>query len=248
MKRSTLVLHRYLSSSDFDIMQVARNLGWRTVQLDRANEHGWDALPTSDVLRYYGNTSHRSFSRRSLPIRFNEIDPSILSSIPWATHREITLMGLLDLRQPLLEPLFVKPVQGKWFKSKVYCEGEPVEASPVQMSTDDLRDRLIYTCAPVRFGEEVRCWCLDGEVLTSRLRRLGEKKGERAPVADLVREVYERCPTLPRAVVMDVSLLPDNQTWAIVEFNRPWAASLSGCDPEKCFQCLVASQQDLVPA
>lgn len=47
---------------------------------------------------------------------------------------------------------------------------------------------------------------------------------------------------LPPGVVIDFGQLPDG-TWAVIEFNEAWASGLYYCDPEKCFDVIVASQQ-----
>lgn len=235
----TLALHHHLSTSDRSIARVATARGWTVVQLPRGDASDW--RPGEAMLRHYGNTSRRTFSRRSLPIAFHEIDVAVLASVPWATHRMVALMGIADLELPLAAPTFVKPVQGKWFRSRVYEAGEVVEPTPEQLSSRDPRDRLIYTAAPVRFGAEVRCWCLDGAVLTSSTYRGPDHSVDLSPIIPLVAALYTRCPTLPRAAVLDFGA-QDDGTWSLIEINKPWASDLYRADPSRCFDCVVASQ------
>lgn len=244
-----LILHERHTPDDADIWRVAVRRKWVT---ERVNRYSVAArLSGHSVVRYYGNVLHLSMIADQLPITFHDIDPAVLATVPWATHRDIALMRFGELPQPMTGRAFVKPVHVKWFEAKVYNPGDTVTGAP---EIDD----LIYVQSVTEFIDEVRCFCLDGVILTASLYRINRVVWDQSgideslinyddriastPIPGYVADLYSRA-KLPRALVIDFGRHLDG-SWSLIEFNEPWASGLYFCDPERCFDCIVESQTD----
>lgn len=249
MSQPLLVLHERHTADDADIWRVAVRRGWTAERVNHSNIA--QRLEGHSHVRYFGNTLHVSMICNQLPIRFHDIDLTSLASLRWATKRHIALLRYGDLLQPIAAPLFVKPAHTKWFEAKVYQPGEMIQGTP-------LIDDWIYTSDPVVYLDEVRCFCLDGKVLTCSLYRINRVAWDQSgvpedqinfdtrvadtPIPEMVTRIYAEG-KVPRAVVADFGRHPDG-TWSLVEFNEPWASGLYLSDPAKCFDCIVESQED----
>ncbi len=244
-----LVLHERHTAEDADIWRVAVRRGWTSERVNRFNVR--DRLAGHPFIRYYGNLLHLDQIGHELPIQFHQLDLAALTTLEWATKRHITLLRFGDLPQPLTAPLFIKPACVKWFEARVYQPGEFPQGTP------QIHD-WTYTSDPVEYLDEVRCFCLDGVVLTSSLYRINrvvwdlsgvpedqinfDSRVADTPIPGYVRRIYAEG-KVPRAVVADFGRHPDG-SWSLIEFNEPWASGLYLCDPEGCFDCIVASQTD----
>ena len=242
-----LLLHERYTPDDTDIWRVGVRRGWIT---ERVNRYSLKArLEGHTVVRYYGNLLHLDQIGDQLPITFYNTGLDILPSLRWVTKRSIGLMRFGELEQPLKQPTFVKPAYVKWFESKVYQPGETITGTP------EIND-WIYTSDPVDYVDEVRCFCVFGRVLTSSLYRINRVVWDRSgldedkinfdervndtPIPEYVNNIYKST-RAARALVADFGRHPDG-SWSLIEFNEPWASGLYFCNPDACFDCIVASQ------
>lgn len=236
MKR--LLLHFRADCNTNDIWRAAIRSGWST---DRIHEIVEPSLQGATHARYYGNTLHASRIEDKLPFTFLPLDLTVLAQTP-LTKRRVELIRLANLNV-IDEPLFVKPAQEKWFPARVYQPGE----MPTQDS-GSLPNDLIYLQQPVDMINEVRCFCLDGKILTASYYRIGHEycpvgidDVDRPKVLDEM--VAELAPLYPRGVVLDFAYLSTKE-WAFLEPNEAWASGLYGCNPERCLDVIEASQVD----
>jgi hypothetical protein len=244
-----LLLHERHSPDDADIWRVAVRRGWITERVNRYNVAA--RLPGHEIVRYYGNLLHLDQIGALIPITFHQFELSILADLKPFTKRDICLMKFGELVLPLKKPTFIKPACVKWFEAKVYQPGE------IPMGAPEIND-YIYTSTPVDYLDEVRCFCVDGKVLTSSLYRINRVVWDRSgldedkinfddrvndtPIPQYLEEIYKAA-KLPRAIVADFGRHPDG-SWSLIEFNEPWASGLYFCSPDKCFDCIVASQDN----
>jgi ATP-grasp domain-containing protein len=248
MTKPLLLLHNRHTPDDSDIWRVAVRRGWNTA---RVTEHTVKAaMEGHDHIRYYGNTLHAKMIEDQLPIGFLPIDYSSLARIDLYTRRKVGYTTFDQIVQPITHDTFIKPARDKWFEARVYKAGETIAGVP--WSTDE-----VYISDVMSFANEARCFVLNGQIMTAALYRIdGVPYGE----TDLSPEdcnmdeaikntilpqwAAEICAMgdLPPGVVIDFGQLSDG-TWAVIEFNEAWASGLYYCDPEKCFDVIVASQQ-----
>jgi len=248
MTKPLMLLHNRHSPDDSDIWRVAIRRGWdteRTSEIDVVRH-----MEGHDFVRYYGNTLHGAIIEKYLPFRFGHIDAAHLMNLPFHTKRNVTLLPFKDIKQPLQWDAFVKPAREKYFEAKVWHKGETISGSA--LGNDEA-----YVSDIVKYLDEVRCFVLDGEVLTASLYRINtvsyqeidepesanfDDRLDDTPIRLYVREICAKV-KLPRGVVLDFGRTADNG-WSLIEFNEAWASGLYYCDPDKCFDVIVASQED----
>lgn len=245
-----MLLHNRHTPDDADIWRVAIRRGWATV---RTNEYYVERdMEGYDFIRYYGNTLHGAMIEQYLPFRFSPINPIYLASLSEFTKRRIELKSFAQIIQPIEQDAFLKPAREKWFEAKIWHRGETITGGA--QGNDEC-----YVSDIIPFLDEVRCFVLDGEVMTSSLYRINtvsyqevevpeasnfDSRLHETPIREYVREIYEKV-ELPRGTVIDFGRTVNND-WSLIEFNEAWACGLYYCDPEKCFDVIVASQEDKV--
>jgi hypothetical protein len=182
--------------------------------------------------------------------KFSPIDYSILAKISnYYTGRHVFYTAFKDIKQPVERDTFIKPARDKFFEARVYKTGETIEGAPQG-------DDAVYLSDVVRFVDEVRCFVLYGHIITSSLYRINgvsyqevDKDPSEINFDDQLKDTMlptwakEICNAyqLPKGVVIDFGRFADG-SWGVIEFNEAWASGLYYCDPEKCFDVIVASQ------
>lgn len=176
-----------------------------------------------------------------MPIRFAEIDIKNLVNLPIEyTKRKIELLKARDVVRPLTQAAFYKCPGIKWIESRVYDVGQSFECKP---------DDWIYKQEPIELTREVRCFVLDGEIVTASYYRNTNKEFEPhefinipQDLRDLARNVFNAA-KWPHGVVFDFGILEKTREWLFIEANEAWASGLYDCDPDKCFDVICASQE-----
>lgn len=244
MKR--LLLHYRADVNTNDIWKAAITNGWST---DRVHDYRVaDACKGADKVRYYGNTLHGTRIADQLPFDFLPLDLTVLAKTP-LTKRTVVLTTFDILNEPdqltimRSVPCFIKPAQEKWFPARVYQPGEMPAPEGGTLPSD-----LIYLQSPLDMVNEVRCFCLDGKILTASYYRVGHEycplgidDVDRPKALDEM--VAELAPLYPRGVVLDFAYTSD-RGWLYLEPNEAWASGLYGCDPARCLEVIEASQLD----
>jgi hypothetical protein len=236
--KSLLLLHYRADCNTNDIWRAAIRSGWST---ERVADQIGGACDGAAKVRYYGNTLHASRIADQLPIRFLPLDLTVLAKTP-LTKRRVELMRLSEVPKVRDGDYFIKPAQEKWFPARIY---EPSEIVAPEGGT--LADDLVYVQQRVDMINEVRCFCLDGKILTASYYRIGH---EYCPVGidDVDRPkaldemVAELAPHYPRGVVLDFAYTSMRE-WVFIEPNECWASGIYGCDPFRCLEVIEASQE-----
>lgn len=258
MKNLLLMDERVASPDNADIWRTAIRRGWTVERTNpfKIKEHIGD----HKFVRYYGNTLHAKMIEGLLPLKLSPIDYSILPSLQEYTKRFISFVSFKRLIQPIEHTLFIKPARDKWFEAKVYHPGNTISGSP--MDGDE-----IYISEVVKFINEVRCFVVDGEVLTSSLYRINTEVWDRVTedpekinfdgrikdtdIPRMVKEIHSKYKNqLPRGVVMDFGTIesscrPAADEYSLVEFNEAWSCGLYYTNYDKAFDCIIASQENL---
>ncbi|MFD3746392.1 ATP-grasp domain-containing protein [Nocardia sp. NPDC058633] len=139
-------------------------------------------------------------------------------------------------------PVFVKPADGrKGFAGQLYQAGAGL---PSHDACPD--DTPVYIAEPVTWQVEVRCFVLDGRVLTCSpyLREGSYTNGDLVadPRGAIRRRDMRRAiacrGTRPTGQVIDVGLI-EGRGWAVVEANSAFGAGVYGCDPERVLEVLA---------
>lgn len=248
MKKLMLLDERY-SRDGSDIWREAIRRGWNTERVNQFNVE--ERMKGFDFIRYYGNTLHATQIRDKLSFELSIINPYMLTRIPEITKRKIECFEYWLLKQPLEKRCFIKPAHEKFFEARIYEIGESINGSA-------LDNDFIYVSETMDFIDEVRCFVLNGDVLTSSLYRINkisyqdvdlapeqinfDDKIKDTSIEKYVKDIYKKC-DLPAGVVMDFGLL-NNSDWALIEFNEAWASGLYYCNPEKCFDVIVNSEKE----
>lgn len=266
MANNLLVLPSEHTKEDQAIWREAIRRGWKTLRLDPNKP---EKIEGYDMVRYYGNVLHKTRVEKLLPIKFHPISPTLLSDldISW-TGREIKSMEFGELPKPLDKDTFIKCVDIKWLEARVYKAGEKPSSQWQGMQDHD----KILVQEPVSFIDEVRCFVLDREILTMSYYRKNKEfcpenialtpfediKDDAEPVwvrmlVDMLMAPHMYPLTkLPNGVVLDFGRLGYFDSgklgvgrWALIEANEAWASGLYDCDPEKVFDTIIASQEDI---
>lgn len=231
-----MLLHYNCDCNTNDIWRAAIRRKWETERVhDKSNVKD---IVKNRHSRYYGNVLQSNL--KDFPFKFYPIDLNVLAKTP-LTKRKIALARFGDL-SPFNRPMFIKPAQEKWFAARVYQAGE------LPAAEGSKPDDFVYVQEPVKMINEVRCFCLNGEILTASYYRIGHEycplgldEVDRPAVLDEMAK--ELSPMYPNGVVLDFAY--DGSQWMFIEPNEAWASGLYGCCPDKCLDVIVASQYDV---
>jgi hypothetical protein len=161
--------------------------------------------------------------------------------------RRIELTTLERCRQGLF-PVFVKPPNEKSFTAQVV-------ATPEELPSDYDSSTPVLTSEPVRWGVEIRCFCLDGEVRTSspylRGGELSQLDGFSASDSELAdatqlaeRVLSDSRVSTPRAIVLDIGFM-NEERWTVIEANAAWGSGIYGCDPSEVLNVVQHATEKL---
>lgn len=195
-----------------------------------------------EKVRYYGNVLHASQVADRLPLTFTPIDSGVLPALNHLTKRRIQRVRRASITAPFEQDTFVKSDGIKWIESRVYKTGESLTAGAMD-------DDWLYVQEVVKFVNEVRCFVLGRNIVTSSYYRIdGEFKpvwcGTNAfPFLQWMTDEATRFNAFPEGVVLDYGQLESGE-WALIEANEAWASGLYYCDPELAFNVIEASQTD----
>lgn len=253
MKRLLLLDNRHTPDTS-DMWRTAMRLGWKT---ERTHAHRVvnDCLGY-DQVRYYGNTLHASGLLMS-PLPFEFIPLPVCLHRPELRpylRRRVDMVRRNLLSAPMERDTFVKPAREKWFEARVYKAGESI--TPDGGNPDD----ECYVSELARFDHEVRCFTINGQVLTASYYRVDgvvwdvtglepeqinyDESVKDTPIPQMVAEIARVVPDLPPGVVMDFWWDRETDQWSLIEFNEAWASGLYYTDYAKALECIVASQRD----
>jgi hypothetical protein len=248
-----LVLPPNHTAEDQGIWRAAIQRGWKTIRFNDKDDP--ELLKGYDMVRYYGNVLHKSRIEKFLPIKFKEVSQTLLADldISW-TGRKIKRIPFGDLETPLKEDTFIKCVDIKWLEARVYRKDEKPSSQWQGMQDKD----LIYVQEPIVFVDEVRCFVKGRDVLTMSMYKKNKVfYTENIPV-NLETAMSGMCCShsywltepefmklnLPEGVVLDYGCT-EYGIWYFIEANEAWGSGLYDCDPNKAFDAIIASQENL---
>lgn len=237
--KKLLLLHYHCDYSSNDVWLAAIRNGYATERIH--DENIGERSKDFKFVRYYGNTLQAERVGNKFPFSFFPLSPNILAETP-LTKRSVKLARFGDLPEIMTKRLFIKPVHQKYFDAKIYEIGEKIDAA--QLPND-----LIYIQEPVNILDEVRCFCLDGEILTASYYRKN-KEFELENIDDniptklryMVAALY-MYHDLPPGCVLDFGVNEKGE-WLFIEPNEAWASGIYNCDPNKCLEAIVGSQHN----
>ncbi len=247
----TLVLSPRFSDDSILLWRAAIASGWQARRLARLGDARDLADVRADVagdgFAFYGETLAGDLVAAALELALLEPSHDWLPGLPAAHRRRDVALTTLAAARARSGPVFVKPVDEKWFPARVYA------APRDEIDPQIAGDLEVLTAEPVRFGLEVRAFVRGREVAAlsaymrdGRLARDGDgdwpltADEEDAARACLARLLADPDVALPPALVIDVGEL-HGRGWAVVEANPAWASGLCGADPLAVLGVLAAS-------
>lgn len=193
----------------------------------------WDPPPmAAQTIRVYGNETFCLVLQEKLGLTLETPSDDLTTKVDAEFLRRRLCKSRLDDVLGATFPLFVKSLVPKQIPSRVYGSAQELAAASVGMEPET----ELIVADPVNFSAEVRAFVLDGVILDAALY---EGDAPLAAARDFIRRLLATV-RLPRTVVIDVGLLPDNG-WALVEFNSAWGAGLNGCDALLVLPAIVAA-------
>ncbi|MBP9203043.1 MAG: ATP-grasp domain-containing protein [Kofleriaceae bacterium] len=107
-------------------------------------------------------------------------------------------------------------------------------------------DTALMASEVVVFTAEVRCWVLEGEVLT-----LACYEGEAdEPALEAARKLAAEAAgdaAVPSPCVLDLGFVA-GRGWVVIEANAAWGAGLNGCDPAAAARCVARASRTAAPS
>lgn len=246
----TLVLSPRYTDDSNAMWRAAIDRGWEVVRVRSYRADAIDPGLAAKRPLLYGETLLADALADALEIVLVEPSASWLPELPEAYRkREVRLTRLAEARE-LVTPHFVKPVDEKIFKSRVYDVGSLVDPD---YALDD--DELVHVSEVVSFDLEVRLFVANRRVRTySAYLRDGALARDAAgewPISDEEAKQAMRFANallgdphvdLPEAVVIDIGRTKD-RGFCVVEANPCWTSGLCGCDPRAVLDvCAIASR------
>jgi hypothetical protein len=191
----------------------------------------WEPPPVAaQRVRVYGNDTFCLVLAQRLGLDLvSPPDDLLLRLDPTLLRRE--LRGVrLDEVHDLEYPAFAKSAAPKLFPAEVYTSVDELRDAAQGLEPDT----LVLVSETVFFDGEVRCWILDGQVVTAATYEGDVDLGEASAFAVEV----ARHPAVPPVCVLDVGLI-HNRGWAVIEANAAWGSGLNGCDPAAAVRCIA---------
>ena len=180
-------------------------------------------LLDSKEIKVYGNNMFCLILAEKLGLELISPEDDFLSKIDqhW-TKRKIEIMTLWEAGKTDF-PVFIKPVVPKVFRAGVYSDLKALEIECTQLELDT----QVYISEVVDITAEVRCFILNGQVITISIY---EGSGSIQLARDFVNSfIINNLSVIPNSFVLDVGLI-NNRGWAVIEANAAWGAGLNGCD------------------
>lgn len=234
-----LLLHQQYRPDDQVIWRTAIKHGWQTYRVSKERQFDENA-PQGEIFRYYGNMLDAS-KMESYGIKALQIPLLYLERMPLClTKRAIKFGFYKDIKDSVPYDMFIKCTGIKWFAAQIFKKGAMI----IGCNHDD---DTIYCQEPVKFLEEIRCFCLDGRVLTASHYRNKIENIDNTPIfhmLDGMSQIVHATNLLPRAVVMDFGYI-EGRGWAFIEANESWASGLYDCNPDEAFKVITESQTNL---
>lgn len=214
------------SDDERDRVATAWQDGSGTVlRLDRF----WEPPPIDpSSVRLYGNDTFCLVLAEVLGLTLVSPPDDLLLRVAASCLGRGVLGTTLEEAGSLAFPCFVKPIVPKQFRAAVYKDVEALLTETHGLE----QDARLFVSEPVTFSAEVRCFVLDGDVVTAACYEgaadiVAARAFARAFVADA---------PLPTTSVLDVGMV--NGAWCIIEANATWGSGLNGCDPRAVVECL----------
>lgn len=180
-------------------------------------------------VRLYGNDAFCLVLAQKLRLSLVSPPDSLLLHIGERMLKRRLRGMTLSATRNLVFPSFVKSAVPKIFRAAVYASRNEIE-----MATEGLEpSTLTLVSDAVTFDSEVRCWILDGQILS-----LAAYEGVLVSGAlEFASEVAAH-PLLPATYVLDIGFVRD-RGWAVIEANAAWGAGLNCCEPHAAVSCLT---------
>ena len=204
---------------------VWREHGGDVIRLDRF----WEPPAiTPAAVRLYGNDTFCLVVAEVLRLELvSPPDDLLLRIAPRWLGREVEACALGDAGR-LRFPRFVKPVIPKQFRAAVYADLEQLATETRGLEPDV----VLVVSEPVAFTAEVRCFVLDGEVVTAACYEgRADIDGARAFAGSFASDA-----PLPATTVLDIGRT--ERGFCLIEANATWGSGLNGCEPQPVAECL----------
>jgi len=244
----TLVLSPRYTDDSNAMWRAATDRGW---DVARVRAYRSDAIDPSVASRgplLYGETLLADALADLLGVVVVEPTPYWLPELPEVYRKRSVIVSTLGAARRLRAPHFVKPVDEKVFRSRVYGDGALID--PEDALGDD---EVVQIADVVSFELEVRLFVANRRVHTySAYLRNGALARDATgawPLSDTeAKEAMRFANTLlgdpnaqlPEALVLDVGRTAD-RGWCVVEANPCWCSGLCGCDPRAALEvCAIA--------
>ncbi|MBX7194849.1 MAG: ATP-grasp domain-containing protein [Sandaracinaceae bacterium] len=252
----TLVLSPRYTDDSNAMWRAATDRGWDVVRVRSYRPDAIDPAVAKKSPLLYGETLLADALAEPLGLVVVEPSPTWLPSLPEAYRKRQVQLSTLGKARLVRTPQFVKPVDEKIFKSRVYDDGAMIDPD---LALDD--GEPVHVSEVVRFELEVRLFVANRRVHTySAYLRDGAIAKDAAgewPLSDAEAKEAMRFANallgdaqvdLPEALVVDVGRTRD-RGWCVVEANPCWASGLCGCDPRAALDvCAVASKPKHEPS
>ena len=132
-------------------------------------------------------------------------------------------------------PAFVKTLVPKLIRSQVYASLGDLGAGAHGLPGDT----SLLISEVVSLEAEVRCWILDGEVVTLACYEGVASAADLAAARALATEAATAS-VVPSPCVLDVGRLADRR-WVVIEANAAWGAGLNGCEATAAARCVASA-------
>ncbi len=246
----TLVLSPRYTDDSTAMWRAAVDRGWDAVRVRSYRPEAIDRAIAKKQPVLYGETLLADALAEPLELVMVEPSPSWLPSLAEPYRKRDVELTTLGRARTLRTPHFVKPVNEKIFRSRVYDEGAMIDPD---LALDD--DEAVHVSEVVDFDLEVRLFIANRRVRTySAYLRSGALARDASgawPISDDEAKQAMRFANallgddrvdLPEALVLDIGRTND-RGFCVVEANPCWASGLCGCDPQAVLDvCAVASR------
>jgi hypothetical protein len=203
----------------------------------------WEPPPLeASRVRVYGADSYCQVLAQKLGLELISPDDDLVLRLPPRLLGRVVGASTLESAAALTYPVFLKTLVPKLIRSRVYASADELAAGARGLPDDT----ALMASEVVAFTAEVRCWVLEGEVLT-----LACYEGEAdEPALEAARKLAAEAAgdaAVPSPCVLDLGFVA-GRGWVVIEANAAWGAGLNGCDPAAAARCVARASRTAAPS
>jgi hypothetical protein len=236
MKNEILLIQDKLDVERDLIAEVWTNCGGKVIRVGKF----WEKPNIgSERITIYGNHTFALVLSQVVDVELLQINDEIISSLDFKwIKRKINILKISDIDETFF-PTFIKPVNPKIFKSKIY---DNYDCFLNEVEGIDINEKIIQSDI-ISINSEARAFVLNNKILDLAIY---EGESDLMSATNFLNNFLKNPNVeLPKSFVVDLGY-NDKDGWFIIEFNSSWGSGLNSCNPNKIIQAIREATENII--